>query len=88
MVWCMNRTNIYLTDEQREQLDARARAEKVSRAELIRQVLDRAISGESDRLDADLAAIEGSFGALDGEEFVSDRSDGARGAHLDRVSDR
>ena len=53
----MNRTNIYLTDEQREQLDSRARAERVSRAELIRQVLDRAISGESDRLDADLAAI-------------------------------
>jgi hypothetical protein len=84
----MNRTNIYLTDEQREQLDARARAEKVSRAELIRQVLDRAISGESERLDADVAAIEGSFGALDDEELVLDRGDGARGAHLERVSDR
>ncbi|WP_300014865.1 CopG family transcriptional regulator [Pseudonocardia sp.] len=84
----MNRTNIYLTDEQREQLDARARAEGMSRAELIRRVLDRALHGESDRLTADLAAITGSFGALadDGVEF--DRGDGARGAHLERIAGR
>ena len=84
----MNRTNIYLTDEQRERLDARARAKKVSRAELIRQMLDLALSGESDRLDADLAAIKGSFGALDDEEFELERGDGARGAHLERISGR
>ena len=57
----MHRTNIYLTDEQRGQLDARARERGVSRAELIRQVLDLALAGESDQLAADLAAIESSF---------------------------
>lgn len=84
----MNRTNIYLTDEQREQLDARARAEGMSRAELIRGMLDRTLQGESDRLTADLAAITDSFGVLGGEEIVVDRSDGARGAHLERIADR
>lgn len=93
MLWCMNRTNIYLTDQQREQLDARARAEGVSRAELVRRVLDRALHGESDRLAADLAAITDSFGVLahDGmedDEIELDRGDGARGAHLARIAGR
>lgn len=86
MLWCMNRTNIYLTDEQREQLDARARAEGTSRAELIRRILDRTLHGESDQLAADLAAITGSFDVLD--EIVVERGDGARGAHLERVASR
>jgi hypothetical protein len=82
----MNRTNIYLTDEQRVRLDARARAEGVSRAELIRAALDRALDdGTSELLDADLAAIESSFGVLTDEFFV-DRRDGAREAHLRRIA--
>lgn len=88
MLWCMNRTNIYLTDEQRAQLDARARAEGVSRAELVRRVLDRALHGESDRLAADQAAIAESFGVLADDEFELDRGDGARGAHLERIAGR
>ena len=82
----MNRTNIYLTDEQRRRLDARARAEGVSRAELIRSMLDRALDeGGSELLDADLAAIDGSFGALT-DEFSIDRHDGAREDHLRRLA--
>jgi hypothetical protein len=82
----MNRTNIYLTDEQRRRLDARARAEGVSRAELIRSMLDRALDeGGSELLDADLAAIDDSFGALT-EEFWIDRGDGAREARLRRLA--
>jgi hypothetical protein len=84
----MHRTNIYLTDEQRTQLDALARAAGVSRAELVRSVLDRAIRGESDQLAADLAAISDSFGVLADEEFELDRGDGARGAHLEQVAGR
>jgi predicted nucleic acid-binding protein len=57
-----DRTNIYLTDEQVAQLDRPARAEGVSRAELIRQLLDRLLHSESDRLSADVAAIDASFG--------------------------
>jgi hypothetical protein len=86
MLWCMNRTNIYLTDEQRMRLDARARAEGVSRAELIRAALDRALDdGSPELLDADLAAIENSFGVLTDEFFV-DRRDGAREAHHRRIA--
>lgn len=81
----MNRTNIYLSDEQRDELDARARVEGMSRAELVRRVLDRALHGESDRLSADLAAISGSFGALRDHDLAPDRGDGDRGVHLDRV---
>jgi hypothetical protein len=88
MVWCMHRTNIYLTEEQRAQLDARARAEGISRAELVRNVLDRAIRGDANRLAADLAAITDSFGALADDSFELDRSDGARGAHLEHVAGR
>jgi len=87
MMWCMNRTNIYLTDEQRDRLDARARAAGMSRAELVRQVLDRSLNGEPDGLAADVAAIEGSFGVLD-EDWTPDRGDGARGAHLERITGR
>jgi hypothetical protein len=82
----MNRTNIYLTDEQRRRLDARARAEGVSRAELIRAMLDRALDdGGSEMLDADLAAIDDSFGAVT-DGFAVERADGAREAHLQRIA--
>ena len=57
------------------------------RAELIRQVLDRALNGESDRLAADDAAIEGPSGVLDDERAL-DRGDGARGKHLERIAGR
>jgi predicted transcriptional regulator len=84
----MNRTNIYLSDEQRDRLDALARATGVSRAEVIRRALDRALDeGQSDLLDADLAAIDGSFCVLD-DAFSIDRSDGARAAHLARLAAR
>ncbi|MGL5866418.1 MAG: CopG family transcriptional regulator [Dermatophilaceae bacterium] len=81
----MHRTNIYLSDSQRVQLERRARAAGVSRAELVRQVLDRALGGDADRLDADLAALAGSFGALRDEQPDLGRADDARGAHLDAL---
>jgi metal-responsive CopG/Arc/MetJ family transcriptional regulator len=86
MVRCMHRTNIYLTDEQVEQLDRRARAEGMSRAELIRRLLDRLLGTESDRTGADLAAIDASFSVLADVEIELDRADGARGAHLERIA--
>jgi len=84
----MHRTNIYLTDEQIAQLDRRARAEGVSRAELIRTLLDRFLESDSDRLSADLTAIDMSFGLLVDVELEIDRTDGARGAHLERIGRR
>ena len=46
MMWCMKRTNIYLAEGQAAALDRVAKAEGVSRAELIRELIDRAIGGQ------------------------------------------
>jgi Ribbon-helix-helix protein, copG family len=76
MMWFMNRTSIYLAEGQAEALDRAAEAEGVSRAELIRGLIDRAIGGQRGAdLAADLAAIEASFGAVDGQEAFSRGSD-------------
>lgn len=72
MMWCMKRTNIYLAEGQAAALDRVAEAEGVSRAEVIRGLIDRAIGGQVGAdLAADLAAIEGSFGMLADEETFS-----------------
>jgi hypothetical protein len=57
----MRRTQMYLTDAQRDQLAARARTEGVSEAKVIRQVLDEALglsASDADRLEA-VAATAG-----------------------------
>lgn len=64
MIRCMRRTNIYLQDRQTEALDRLAEAAGVSRAEVLRQILDRGLAGQSDATAADLAAIDLSFGCL------------------------
>lgn len=86
ILWCMRRTNIYLTESQCDRLDARARAEGSSRAELIRNILDTALHGERDRLASDLAAIDDSFGVLAGEHTELSRTDGDRAEHLARIA--
>jgi hypothetical protein len=40
----MQRTNIYLTEEQQERLDRRAVEEGVSKSSLIRRILDEALA--------------------------------------------
>ncbi len=82
----MHRTNIYLTEVQRTALADRARAEGTSGAELVRRLLDAALFGAGDDLDEGLGAIHASFGALADDDVRFDRSDGAREAHLERVS--
>src|SRR5450756_3004933 len=78
MMWCMKRTNSYLAEGQAAALDRVAQAEGVSRAELIRELIDRAIGGSPGAdLAADLAAIDGSFGILAGDclLYTSDAAD-------------
>jgi len=41
---CMQRTNIFLTEEQQKRLDRRAREEGVTKSSLIRQILDEALA--------------------------------------------
>ena len=61
----MKRTSIYLADGQAIALDRMAERAGISRAELIRRLIDRAIGGQPGAdLAADLAAINGSFGVL------------------------
>ena len=80
----MQRTNIYLAEGQAAALDRVAQAAGVSRAELIRELVDRALGGHPGAdLAADLAAIDGSFGILAGTEPFEFGRD-ARMDYLDR----
>ena len=67
MVRVMQRTTIYLEQRQMVVLDRLAAAEGVSRAEVIRRLLDRALVGSEDIAD-NLAAIKMSFGSTLGIE--------------------
>jgi hypothetical protein len=84
----MKRTNIYLDEGQSAALERVAHTQGISRAELIRQLIDRSIgvSGAAD-LDADLAAIRDSFGiARDGDISFGRESD-ERTRHLDHMAE-
>lgn len=84
MIWRMKRTNIYLAEEQTASLDKLAEQQGVSRAELIRQLLDRALNNADDNLESGLNAIKESFGVLRDVESP-DRRPGSREEHLDRI---
>lgn len=87
-MWCMQRTNIYLEERQTEALDRIAAHEGISRAEVIRRLLDRALAGDDADARSDLAAIDASFGILADsgpDELEADRDDGERGRHLSRI---
>lgn len=63
MVWCMHRTNVYLTPEEEAALDARARSEGVSRSKVLRDIIDAELNlgraADSDAADALLLARAG-----------------------------
>jgi metal-responsive CopG/Arc/MetJ family transcriptional regulator len=84
MMWCMKRTNIYLDEQQAELLDGLARAQGVSRAEMIRRLLDRSLRNEVDDVAAGLAAIDESFGVLADTQWTERRA-GDREEHLARM---
>lgn len=84
MMWCMRRTNIYLAEEQTAALDRLAAQQGVSRAELIRQLLDRVLTDADASVISDLHAIDDSFGAMRDID-VPARTEGAREDHLSRM---
>lgn len=86
-MWCMQRTNIYLEDRQTAVLDRLAAEEGISRAELIRRILDRALQGGDGNRDADLARLDFAFGAAV-EIELPDRDAGARERLLEEIEDR
>jgi metal-responsive CopG/Arc/MetJ family transcriptional regulator len=83
-MWCMRRTNIYLDEQQTASLDRLAGQEGISRAELIRRLIDRALTGDDASRTADIAAIEDSFGTARDLEYAS-RGAGDREQHLARI---
>ncbi|MHB8295915.1 MAG: ribbon-helix-helix domain-containing protein [Acidimicrobiales bacterium] len=85
----MKRTNIYLEEAQAAALDEASRAQAVSRAELVRRLIDRGIdSGGHVDLDTDLAAITDSFGVLDADQEPLVREADDRARHLAKVRGR
>jgi hypothetical protein len=88
-MWCMRRTNIYLGEQQSAAVEEVARARGVSRAELIRQLIDSGLSepGSGD-LDTDLEAIAESFGVLADSHDFPTRGPDERARHLDRVASK
>lgn len=58
MLWCMHRTNIYLSDEQERALATRARLEGKTRSAVIRAILDRELALPPD------ADLQEAFGRL------------------------
>lgn len=82
----MQRTNIYLEERQTRALDHLAEEAGVSRAEIVRRLLDRALAGGDDALTADLGAIDISYGCLATVEFdPPERAPDARADHLAAV---
>lgn len=68
----MHRTNIYLTEEQVEALESRSRHEGVSRAEIVRRVLDAGLglAGEEQDDVAAVAATSGIWASRSEEELA------------------
>ena len=83
----MQRTNLYLDERQTAALDRLARAEGLSRAEVVRRLIDRSLGAEPDELANDLEAIESSFGVLPDADDVR-RGRDQRVAHLDSIRRR
>lgn len=86
----MQRTNIFLEERQTAALDEIARERGVSRAEVIRRIIDRALANERDDSDTLARAIDYSFGALGtaADEIVPERAPGDRAAHLEAMWNR
>lgn len=85
-MWCMRRTNLYLDDRQTAALDAMARAQGVSRSDVVRRLIDDLLEDGGARLDSDLDAIDAAFGVA--PDFpMPDRSDGQRQRWIDRMMD-
>jgi len=85
----MNRTNIYLDEEQARWLDDAARAQGISRAALIRRLIDRGLDQGDGGLESDLAAIEASFDVLSSDDGnFGERGVDERSRHLDKMRRR
>lgn len=82
----MHRTNIYLEERQTTALDAVARRQGVTRAEVVRRMIDEGLEAVVGDLADDLAVIDASFGVLaDAGALPLERGTGSRDEHLARL---
>lgn len=66
-MWCMHRTNIYLSEAQERALDARARVAGTSRSAVLREILDASLADPGpadDELQTAFAALADSYDDL------------------------
>lgn len=83
------RTNIYLEARQTAALDEVARGRGISRAQLVRELIDGGIGADASiDLDADLAAIDAAFGVLSDVKAFQPMGRGPdhRSRHLERIA--
>ncbi|MGH7911080.1 MAG: ribbon-helix-helix protein, CopG family [Candidatus Dormibacteraceae bacterium] len=80
----MRRTNLYLDERQTAVLDAMAREADVSRAEVVRRLVDRAANGSQADPQRDLDAIDESFGIAP-DFAMPDRLLGERDRYLNGI---
>lgn len=78
----MHRTQIYLTEEQRNRIAQRAGDAGVSQAEVVRRILDEAL-GLDDGLDERLAAVDATAGILRGTPDWPEWLSAVRGGNAD-----
>lgn len=84
MLWCMRRTNIYLTDEQCDALDVIAAREATSRAVVVRRLIDNGLLAAEPSPEESVAAIDASFGIATDLQPVA-RGRDARSEHLAKI---
>lgn len=86
MLWCMQRTNIYLDDRQVRAMDELAAEAGVSRAEVVRRLIDEGLSRGRSGGDT-VAAIRESFGVY--QDLEAPRREAAeRDEDLERLRAR
>jgi hypothetical protein len=81
----MRRTNIYLGESQATALEQLSQLKGVSRAELVRRLIDRGLGVQTADLESDLRAISESFAVLAGEAEHVRRGRDGRQRHLEAV---
>ena len=83
-MWCMQRTNIYLDQAQVEALDGIAGKDGVSRAQVVRRLIDRGLAGAGQDTDALVNAIFSAGGTCKDVE-LSGRGSSQRQEYLDQL---
>ena len=84
MMWCMRRTNIYLDDATITHLDHLANAQGVSRAEVVREMIQAGLANQVRDEQHDIRQLDLTFGIARDIQFHRE-GNSARETHLDEM---